>query len=42
MNLDDSVSFNEKLQWLKLYDKNPNYTYGQLLNEIEKWNANKK
>lgn len=26
LNLDDPVTFNEKLQWLKLYDRNPSYT----------------
>lgn len=26
LNLDDPQSFNEKLQWLKLYDRNPDYT----------------
>lgn len=26
LNLDNPKTFNEKLQWLKLYDKNPNYT----------------
>lgn len=26
LNLDDPKSYNEKLQWLKLYDKNPLYT----------------
>lgn len=26
VNLDAPVSFNEKLQWLKLYDRNPEYT----------------
>ena len=26
LNLDNPKSFNEKLQWLKLYDKNPEYT----------------
>ena len=25
LNLDNPVTFNEKLQWLKLYDRNPNY-----------------
>ena len=26
LNLDNPVSFNEKIQWLKLYDHNPDYT----------------
>lgn len=26
LNLDDPKTFNEKLQWLKLYDRNPSYT----------------
>ena len=26
LNLDDPVTFNEKLQWLKLHDRNPAYT----------------
>ena len=26
LNLDDPKTFTEKLQWLKLYDHNPNYT----------------
>ncbi len=26
LNLDDPVTFNEKLQWLKLYDRKPEYT----------------
>nr|MDE6606472.1 glycosyl transferase [Lachnospiraceae bacterium] len=26
LNLKNPISFNEKLQWLKLYDKNPSYT----------------
>lgn len=26
LNLDDPVTFNEKLQWLKLYDRRPEYT----------------
>ena len=26
VNLDNPSTFNEKLQWLKLYDRNPNYT----------------
>lgn len=26
LNIDNPSSFNEKLQWLKLYDKNPEYT----------------
>ena len=26
LNLDNPSTFNEKLQWLKLYDRNPNYT----------------
>ena len=26
LNLKDPKTFNEKIQWLKLYDKNPNYT----------------
>ena len=26
LNLDNPKKFNEKIQWLKLYDKNPNYT----------------
>ena len=26
MNIDNPTTFNEKLQWLKLYDRNPEYT----------------
>lgn len=26
LNLDNPSNFNEKIQWLKLYDRNPNYT----------------
>lgn len=26
LDLDNPLTFNEKLQWLKLYDRNPNYT----------------
>ena len=26
LNLDDPQTFNEKIQWLKLYDRNPDYT----------------
>ncbi|MDF2854532.1 MAG: hypothetical protein K0Q87_383, partial [Neobacillus sp.] len=26
LNLDNPQTFNEKLQWLKLYDRNPLYT----------------
>lgn len=26
LNLDNPQTFNEKLQWLKLYDRNPEYT----------------
>lgn len=27
LNLENPVTFNEKLQWLKLYDRNPEYTH---------------
>lgn len=33
LNLDNPVSFSEKLQWLKLYDRNPNYT--KMVDKIE-------
>ena len=26
LNFDNPQTYNEKLQWMKLYDKNPNYT----------------
>lgn len=26
LNLDNPITFNEKIQWLKLYDRNPQYT----------------
>lgn len=39
-NLDNPKTFNEKLQWLKLYDRNPKYT--QLVDkyEVKKYVAN--
>ena len=33
LNLDKPTSFNEKLQWLKIYDRNPNYT--QMVDKYE-------
>lgn len=36
LNLDKPKTFNEKLQWLKLYDRNPNYT-----NMVDKYEAKK-
>lgn len=29
LNLDSPQTYNEKLQWLKLYDHNPPYTFPQ-------------
>lgn len=36
LNLDNPKTFNEKIQWLKLYDRNPKYT--QL---VDKWEVRK-
>lgn len=33
LNLDEPKSFNEKLQWLKIYDRNPQYT--QMVDKFE-------
>ena len=33
LNLQDPKTFNEKLQWLKLYDRNPEYT--QMVDKFE-------
>lgn len=33
LDLDNPLTFNEKLQWLKLYDRNPEYT--SLVDKIE-------
>lgn len=36
LNLEDPKTFNEKMQWLKLYDRNPKYT-----NMVDKYEAKK-
>lgn len=41
LNLQDPVSFNEKLQWLKLYDRNPEYTMMVDKYAVKKWVADK-
>lgn len=40
LNLEDPQTFNEKLQWLKLYDKNPKYTKLVDKYEVKKYVAN--
>lgn len=37
LNLQNPVSFNEKLQWLKLYDRRPEYTLMVDKNEVKKY-----
>lgn len=37
LNLDSPVTFNEKLQWLKLYDRRPEYTTMVDKYEVKKW-----
>lgn len=41
LNLDNPKSFNEKLQWLKLYDRNPLYTTLVDKYAVKKWVADK-
>ena len=41
LNLKNSKSFNEKLQWLKLYDRNPLYTTLVDKCAVKKWVADK-
>lgn len=41
LNLKSPISFNEKLQWLKLYDRNPEYTVMVDKIEVKKWVADK-
>lgn len=40
LNLEDPQTFNEKLQWLKLYDRNPKYTKLVDKYEVKKYVAN--
>lgn len=40
LNLENPVTFNEKLQWLKLYDRNPKYTTIVDKYEVKKYVAN--
>lgn len=40
VNLDNPQTFNEKLQWLKLYDRNPEYTKMVDKYEAKKYVAN--
>ena len=37
LNLDNPQSFNEKIQWLKLYDRNPNYSFMVDKYEVKKF-----
>ena len=41
LNLDNPQTFNEKLQWLKLYDHNPLYTTLVDKYKVKKWVADK-
>lgn len=41
LNLDNPKTFNEKLQWLKLYDRNPEYTNMVDKYEVKKYVADK-
>lgn len=41
LDLDNPITFNEKLQWLKLYDRNPEYTIMVDKYEVRKYIANK-
>ena len=41
LNLDNPQTFNEKLQWLKLYDRNPEYTRMVDKYEVKKYVAEK-
>ena len=40
LNLDNPVTYNEKLQWLKLYDRNPTYTQMVDKYEVKNYVAN--
>ena len=41
LNLDPPVTFNEKLQWLKIHDRNPEYTTMVDKYEAKKWKLDK-
>ena len=41
LNLDPPVTFNEKLQWLKLHDRRPEYTTMVDKYEAKKWVADR-
>lgn len=41
LNLSNPQTFNEKLQWLKLHDRNPLYTIMVDKYEVKKWVADK-
>ncbi len=41
LNLDHPITFNEKLQWLKLHDRKPEYTMMVDKYEVKKWVAEK-
>lgn len=41
LNLDNPKTFNEKIQWLKLYDRNPIYTKLVDKYEVKQWVADK-
>ncbi len=41
LDLDNPITFNEKLQWMKLYDCNPLYTTLVDKAVLKKWEANK-
>lgn len=41
LNLDNPKTYNEKLQWLKLFDRNPNYTTMVDKYEVKKYVADK-
>ena len=41
LNLENPVTYNEKLQWLKLYDRNPEYTKMVDKNAVKKYVSNK-
>ncbi len=41
LNIDNPVTFNEKLQWLKIYDRNPQYTQMVDKYEAKKYAAGK-
>lgn len=41
LNLDDPQTFNEKLQWLKIHDRNPQYIQYVDKYEVRKYIASK-